>query len=125
MNPVPLDELDKVFASARIGVVLYAPDCGENVATVGFASGKLAFLLRNGIPVIVNANSALTEIVEPAGCGVSVKDPSRIGGAIEIIEAEFDRYRSNALQCFDDQFEFGSRFDSAFARWLNTGQSLG
>jgi glycosyltransferase involved in cell wall biosynthesis len=119
LNPVPLDQLDMVFSSARIGVVLYAADHGENVATVGFASGKLSYLLRNGIPVIVNATPALTDIIENAGCGVSVGDLSQIGEAIETIEARYELYRDNALKCFAERFEFGSRFDAAFAPWLN------
>ena len=63
LNPVPLDEIDKVFASAFIGLVVYSDGWGENFSTVGLASGKLSFFLRNGIPVIVNSIPALRNLV--------------------------------------------------------------
>ena len=53
------EQVEQVFASAFIGLVVYSDGWGENFSTVGLASGKLSFFLRNGIPVIVNSIPAL------------------------------------------------------------------
>ena len=120
LTPVPLNELDKVVSSAKIGIVLYSPDHGENFSTVGFASGKLSYYLRNGVPVIVNSVPALEEIVNSNRCGIVVKDMSEIGNAIVEIESKYSLYSAKALECFDKHFDFRTRFDAAFAHWLQT-----
>ena len=118
LNPVPLDMLDRVFASARIGVVLYSQQHGDNFSSVSFASGKLSYFLRNGVPVVVSDSPGFRRIIEQYRCGVIVDDLADIADMIRIIDSDYEKYSRNAMKCFDDTFEFGRKFDDAFYSWL-------
>lgn len=124
LDPVSLDDVDNVFASAFIGIVLYSAELGNNVSSVAFASGKLSYFLRNGIPVIVNSLPGLRSVVETARCGLVVDDLSEIAAAINEIEKDYSYYSRNALTCFDTWFDFRRKFDEAFSDWLVGGVKM-
>ena len=118
LTPVSFDDVDKIFASAHIGIVLYSPASGENYSSVGFASGKLSYLLRNGVPVLVNSVPGLRSVVDASMCGIVLEDLFSMESALREIEASYQAYRKRAYDCFEARFEFRSHFDRAFARWL-------
>jgi glycosyltransferase involved in cell wall biosynthesis len=118
LSPLPLEKIDRVFASARMGIVLYSEQHGENFSCVSFASGKLSYFLRNGVPVMVSNLPGLRRIIERYKCGIIIDDLSEIESVIEIIDADYEQYSRNAVKCFDDMFEFGRKFDAAFSGWL-------
>jgi hypothetical protein len=118
LAPVPLRELDSVFASGFVGLAMYSNAHGPNVADIGAASGKLAFCLRNGVPVIVSALPGLTELVTTTGCGLAVEAPSEIWNSILEISEDYDAYRSRAFQAFEERLDFRAMFDAAFGQLL-------
>jgi glycosyltransferase involved in cell wall biosynthesis len=118
LNPLPLEKVDRVFASAHIGVVLYSEQCGSNFSSVSFASGKLSYFLRNGVPVIVSNFPGFRSIIERYKCGVIIDELSEIANVIKIIDSDYEQYSQNAVKCFDEMFEFGKKFDAAFSSWL-------
>src|SRR5205814_4069519 len=59
LKPVPRQEYDPLIDGADVGLAFYVPTSGSsftqsNVQTIGLSSGKLAYYLRAGLPVIVN-----------------------------------------------------------------------
>jgi hypothetical protein len=116
LTPVPFHQVDSVFASAFIGLAFYSDSIGPNFSEIGAASGKLAFLLRNGVPVIVNALPSLKRLVDETGCGIAVANSGEVFSAIERIAKNYDRYHRSALDCFDNHFDFRPFFDKALQR---------
>jgi hypothetical protein len=41
MTPVPLDEVNKIYSSAHIGIVMYSLDYGPNNSEVAYASSSM------------------------------------------------------------------------------------
>ena len=116
LTPVPFHQVDSVFASAFIGLAFYTDSRGPNFSEIGAASGKLAFLLRNGVPVIVNALPSLKRLVDKTGCGIAVANSGEVFSAIERIAKNYDRYHRGALDCFENHFDFRPFFDKALQR---------
>lgn len=116
LDPVPLDRLDDVFGSARVGLVTYAPDLGPNYSEIALASGKLGYFLRNGVPIIVNDLPSLRALVEEAGCGVVVKTLDEIPDALAEIEQKRGAFSAAAAAYYRDRLEFGAHFRGALAQ---------
>ena len=114
LAPVPLDQVDNVYASAFIGIVIYANEYGPNFSEVALASGKLSYFLRNGIPIIVNDNPSLMEFVAKWECGLAANRLSDIPSCIAGIEKNYETYRTKALECFTEFLDFRLAFDAAF-----------
>ena len=113
-SPVSYDELDTLYSSATIGLVIYDRSLGPNFTLLAGASGKLAHCLRCGIPVISIDNESIGRVLEEHDCGISVGSPSEIAGAIETILANYNVYRSHALTCYRTAYEFDQHFAEVF-----------
>ncbi|MBB5502550.1 glycosyltransferase [Paraburkholderia sp. MM5384-R2] len=119
LDPVPYDQLDSIYASAWAGVVYYADDIGPNFHQMAAASGKLAFCLRNGIPVVVRNLPSLQRMMDVSGCGIAVSQPSEILDALSRIAEDYEGYRRRALSCFDNFLDFRPLFDEALERLVS------
>jgi glycosyltransferase involved in cell wall biosynthesis len=109
LNPVPYDEIYKIYSSATIGVAVYQKNLGDNFNKISKASGKIAEYLKYGKPVLLNDLPGLLELVEKYKFGVVIKDPSNskeIELAIEQILNSYEWYSNNAKVCFDAEFDF-------------------
>ena len=85
LKPVPRQDYDPLIDGADVGLAFYvsvpgSSFTGSNVQTIGLSSGKLAYYLRAGLPVIVNRAASIAEQVEASGCGPGVDDASNIPG---------------------------------------------
>lgn len=116
LEPVSYDQLDSVYASAWVGLVFYNDMMGQNFTQCAAASGKLAFYLRNCVPVVVCAQPDLKQLMDEYGCGIAINHPSGLLNAFKIIEADYDGFRKRALKCFDSRFDFRPAFESALGR---------
>jgi hypothetical protein len=116
LDPVPYDELDSVYASAWVGLAFYNENMGINFTHCAAASGKLAFYLRNGVPVVVCAQLDLKKLMDETGCGIAVSDPSELINAFQRIEEDYEGYSNRARQCFDKHFDFRPAFENALRR---------
>jgi glycosyltransferase involved in cell wall biosynthesis len=115
LRPVPRQEYDALIDAADVGVALYVATgassfTGLNIQTIGLSSGKLAYYLRAGLPVIVNRAASVADVVESSACGVSVEDASGIGAALTQLDADYDRFSANARAYFDEQLDFRRAF---------------
>lgn len=121
LTPVPRQEYDRLVDGADLGLAFYVRTdesalTGQNVATIGLSSGKIAYALRAGLPVIVNRAASLGEVLERAGCGVAVRDAAGIGAAIARIEADSDTFSRQACLFFERHLDFARGFDGVIQR---------
>ena len=111
LDPVPFDQIDKVFASATVGIAFYRP-IDDNHAKMGLASGKLAFYLQHGIPVLMNNLPSFVTLNEKYEFGVLIKDiPSSedLSICLKTIMAKYAFYSQNASDCFKQEFNFSAK----------------
>ncbi|MCA9034577.1 MAG: hypothetical protein KDA91_05575 [Planctomycetaceae bacterium] len=110
LEPVSLDELPRVASSCFIGLAFYRKDLGPNFDNIAGASGKLAYYLQSGVPVICIDLPGLKSVVDEFKCGVCVGRAEQIGDAYIQICRDYERYSSNARICFDSMFDFRTHF---------------
>lgn len=109
LDPVPMEDVDRVYASATIGVAFYkATDANHSL--ISTASGKLGYYLKHGKPLLVHGSPSLARFVEDRAIGVVVDDPTsatEVRHAIDRILGDYARYSSNARTCYEAEFDFG------------------
>ncbi|MBW4615107.1 MAG: hypothetical protein KME21_17905 [Desmonostoc vinosum HA7617-LM4] len=111
LNPLPYEEIDKVFASATIGLAFYK-QINDNYAQIAKASGKLSFYLKHGKPVLVNNLESLSALVQKYQIGVVINDPTdsiEIQSALKTILDNYSFYSQNAITCFTEEFDFANQ----------------
>ena len=116
LEPVSLDELPELVASADIGLVFYNPAMGENYSVITGASGKLAFCLQAGLPIVCLDLPGFSDLMREYGCGICVTEPDGIGDALRTILADPDPYRAGARRCFAERYAFDPHFAPVLAR---------
>lgn len=108
LEPLPFDEIDKIFEAATIGLAFYEK-INSNFTMISMASGKLSYYLKHGKPVLVSKLDSLAQLVEKYKLGVVIKNPAdhvEIRSAIELILSSYDVYSKNAKSCFQAEFDF-------------------
>lgn len=110
LRPVPYSDLDRIFSAADVSLAFYSERHGNNVRLIGAASGKVAWSLRAGVPVVVSDSPGLAELVRETGCGEIVREPGEAEAAIRRILDDHEAYRSRAYACYRDRLEFGRAF---------------
>ncbi|MCA1647485.1 MAG: hypothetical protein LC797_19175 [Chloroflexi bacterium] len=121
LKPVPRQAYDPLIDGADVGLAFYVPTSGSsftqrNVQTIGLSSGKLAYYLRAGLPVIVNTSATIAEIVEGAGCGISVANAHGIPPALARIAADYSAFSRSATAFFDGRLDFRRAFGEVMRR---------
>jgi len=114
LNPLPYDQIDKIYASSTIGLAFYA-NIGDNFNKIAMASGKLTFYLKHGKPVLVSNFLSLSQLVEKYKFGIVINEPSdpqEIKTAIDKIISSYSMYSNNARLCFEQEFDFGKKMES-------------
>jgi len=109
-NPVSRQDYEMLVDGADIGVAFYVPTAGstltqENLRTIGLSSGKIAYYLHAGLPVILNKTPSISGLVEREGCGISVGRGQEIPGAIAQITHAYHEYTRQACAVFDRHFD--------------------
>lgn len=116
LNPLPFEEVDKIYASSTIGLAFYANEFAkdDNYSKIAKASGKLAQYLKHGKPVLVSSLPSLSQLVEKYQFGIVINNPSdsqEIKLAIDKILTFYDKYSENAKLCFEAEFDFEKRIE--------------
>jgi len=109
LNPVPLEQVDDVYASTTIGLALYANNGSNNFTKIGMASGKLAYYLKHGKPVLISNLPSLVRLNEKYHFGEVIADPANpeeIQLALHKIISSYNIYSQNAKNCFQAEFDF-------------------
>lgn len=101
-TPVSNIELDRLVASARIGIATYSlKHLGYRAENMGLAAGKIGNYLKCGVPVIATKVHSLSYI-EDYHCGILVDNSEEIKGAITKIMADYDNYVAGAYKCYKE-----------------------
>lgn len=115
LKPVPRQEYDDLVDGADAALAFYLPTdesalTGQNVRAIGLSSGKVAYALRAGVPVIVNTASSLGDLVERERCGVAVAGAGGIAAALAAVELGREGYSREACRFFDERLDFAQSF---------------
>jgi glycosyltransferase involved in cell wall biosynthesis len=121
LRPVPREALDDLVDGADVGLAFYVPTAESaytrtNIQTIGLSSGKLAYYLRAGLPVIVNAQASIAPQVEAGACGLAVSDADGIGAALERLARDYDACSRRACDFFEQHLDFGRAFEAVLER---------
>jgi glycosyltransferase involved in cell wall biosynthesis len=121
LKPVRRQEYDALIDGAEVGLAFYVPTgasslTGSNIQTIGLSSGKLAYYLRAGLPVIVNRAASIAAEVEAGGAGVAVDDGSSIGAALSRVAGDYGALSARACAFFDDRLDFRRAFTEVIRR---------
>ncbi|NTV97585.1 MAG: glycosyltransferase family 4 protein [Chlorobiaceae bacterium] len=101
--PVPSEQLDDYVSGADIGVAWYEKAVlGYRCEYMGMAAGKIGNYLKCGLPVITNNFDSLSAYIDGYGCGICVDHIDEIGGAVDKIKCDYERYRENAFRCYEE-----------------------
>lgn len=105
LKPFAYSQLNHVYRSADIGLAFYNTEIiGKNCVELGLSSGKFAFFLYNGLPVIVNQETSLKDFVLKYKCGWIIKDFDELNYACNKILENYYFYSENACRCFNENF---------------------
>jgi glycosyltransferase involved in cell wall biosynthesis len=110
LEPVSYDALAELFSSADVSLALYSAHHGDNVRVIGSASGKVAWSLRAGVPVVCSDSPGLSELVRVTGCGMVVSAPAELESAISAVLADHAAFRERAWRCYQERLEFSVAF---------------
>jgi hypothetical protein len=121
LQPVPRQAYDTLIDGADVGVGFYVPSresafTQRNIETIGLSSGKLAYFLRAGLPVIVNDATSIAARIVDAGCGAAVADAYGVPDALARIGISYDAFSARACDFFDTQLDFEGAFEAVIAR---------
>ncbi|MBV9171782.1 MAG: hypothetical protein JOZ81_17055 [Chloroflexi bacterium] len=121
LQPVARQEYDALIDGADVGVAFYVPSAESaftqrNIQTIGLSSGKLAYFLRAGLPVIVNSATSVAAQIRAAACGIAVEDAADVPEALDRIGAEYDCYSRNSCSFFDRELDSERAFEDVIAR---------
>lgn len=121
LKPVPRQDYDALIDGADVGLAFYIPDPAsaftqQNLLTLGFSSGKLAYYLRAGLPVIVNGDASIAQEVDQHKLGIVVQTAGDVAAAIERIQHGYVQFSSNALTFFAEHLDFRRAFSEVIRR---------
>jgi glycosyltransferase involved in cell wall biosynthesis len=121
LRPVPRQEYDPLIDGGDVGLAFYVSTGSSsftqrNVQTIGLSSGKLAYYLRAGLPVVVNRSASVAHLIEASGCGLAVDTASEIGGALEQLDADYAGFSAAARAFFDTRLDFRRGFEDVIRR---------
>jgi glycosyltransferase involved in cell wall biosynthesis len=105
---LPVDAVDGLYASADVGLALYASP-SQNFASIGSAAGKVFRFMRVGVPVVAQDLPGLSCLVRDTGSGVLVGEPAAISEALESVRSETRVMGARAKEAFS-AYEFGGHY---------------
>ena len=108
LSPLPYQEIYKVFESIDIGIACYK-NIDDNFSKISKASGKLAFYLKYGKPVLMNDLESFRKLNDAYQIGVIIQDISNhneVELALKKIIDNYDFFSKNSLTCFQKEFDF-------------------
>lgn len=117
-----IDQYDELVASTDIGLALYNPSgkskfTGDNIHHIGLSSGKFAYYIKYGVPVITVRNSYYRDLFKRHPVGEHLESFLDLPAALHRVAANSAVHRAACERLFDE-----IAFD---ARWPELGRRLG
>lgn len=121
LKPLPRQDYDALIDGADVGIAFYVPSqdsafTQRNLQILGLSSGKLAYYLRAGLPVIVNRDASIGNEVDANGMGIAVQSAQDVPSALSCIAERYAQYSDNALRFFDEHLDFRRAFSEVLQR---------
>lgn len=120
-NPVPYYQIDKIYSSGDIGLVLNGPPdniMDSNQLYSDLSLGKLFQYLKNGVPLVTRNLPGFKELIEGNGVGLCFENPSDIPQCINKILANEKTYKKNCLVLYEKmRFE---KYHEEFVKFIET-----
>lgn len=115
------ESFTEMIDGADIGIAFYETIKGKtfvqkNIINIGLSSGKIAYCLRSGLPIIINKVTTFSKIVDNEECGICVNSAGEIKEAISRIEENYEEFRQRACETFNKYFDYKSNFKSVIQR---------
>lgn len=107
--------LDKLVASADIGIALYKP-LDRNIYDMAQSSGKIWQYLRCNLPVITMDFPSLQEMMADGRFGVCVHQPDEVEDAMKMIMNDYSRYQAHAKAFYKLYGDFSVLFKPVLER---------
>ncbi len=110
-EPFPIDEYEKLVASADIGLVLYkqvppSRYSQKNIQTVGLASGKFSFYMKYGIPVVSVDLQDYDRLLADYAFGENIASFSEMPAALMRVRTNYVRHQAEAKRIFSEKLDF-------------------
>ncbi len=123
-EPVPIDDLSDAFGSATVGAAIYTNNFYQNQTFVGGSSGKMMGYLKAGLPVIMMDSPGVSEIVTAYRCGrlLGRLDAKDFNDLVADVIANRSLFSANAVRCYNELYEFNSKFDAVHQFMLKRRQ---
>lgn len=121
LEPVARQDYGQLLDGADIGLAFYQWVPGnvntqQNIATIGLSSGKVAYALHSGLPVVVGRSEGLPNLVERTRSGIVVDHYSEIGSALAVIDRSYTTYSAAAMELYNSCLDFGNSFNGVLER---------
>jgi glycosyltransferase involved in cell wall biosynthesis len=121
LKPVSSDAYEALVDGADAALALYLRSeesvlTGRNVETIGLSSGKLAYALRAGVPVIVNRSTSIASLIQQEGCGVLVDEPGDVGNVLPAIAQRHEQLAERACAFFERYLQVEPAFEEVIRR---------
>jgi glycosyltransferase involved in cell wall biosynthesis len=121
LKPVSREAYDELIDGADVGLAFYVATgdssfTQRNIQTIGLSSGKLAYYLRAGLPVIVNGSASIASLIDAEGCGIAVEGAHDIAAALLRMDADSDAFSRRAQEFFERHLDFSRAFDEVLSR---------
>jgi glycosyltransferase involved in cell wall biosynthesis len=121
LKPVSSEAYGALVDGADAALALYLRSeesvlTGQNVQTIGLSSGKLAYALRAGVPVIVNRSTSIAPLIEQEGCGVLIDDPGDAGTVLPAIAQHREQLGERACAFFERHLRVEPAFEEVVRR---------
>lgn len=100
-----IEDVSIVYQSCDIGIAWYDYE-SLNFKTAATSSGKIAGYFKYGLPVIINNSCGGKDAVENINCGFSVQTYDEINHAIDMINADYNKFSTSARSTYDEFFNF-------------------
>lgn len=105
-DPLPFDQLDMVYSSCDIGIMVHGPlkngYFSTNLLYSDLSVGKIFHHLKAGVPIIVRDLPGYKELFEERKAGVCINNIEDILPAIQKIVSNHDDYKQNALNLHEE-----------------------
>lgn len=113
VSTVPLEsqQYERIVASADIGLVLYKPSppskfTQKNIEHIGLSSGKFAYYMKYGLPVISVRQATYETLLRKYNFGVNLQSFDEIGDALYRIRNDYEHYSAEAKRLFRELLDF-------------------
>jgi hypothetical protein len=110
-EPLSAGEYGEMLASADIGLSLYKSVPGsrytqKNVQTIGLSSGKFAFYMKYGLPVVSSRQPMYAQLVKEYRFGEDIGTVSELPSALSRVKLHSSHHRSEAVRLFSEKLDF-------------------